>query len=70
MSLIHVLSDVAVVVPADLEERLGDSLQAAHTGGIHHGGEDVAAGTGRVLECRQCRLGCLGVPFGEIANPP
>jgi hypothetical protein len=69
MSLIHVLSDGAAVPPADLEERFGDPLQAARTGGIRRSGEDVAAGTGRVLECRQRRMGCSRVPFGKIAHP-
>jgi hypothetical protein len=69
MSLIHVLSGVAAVLPADLEERFGGLLRAAHTGGSGRSGEDVAAGTGRVLECRQRRMGWLRVPFGKIAHP-
>src|ERR1700743_1320411 len=44
------LPDVAAVLAADLEECLGDLLQAAHPGRVHEHGEHVLAGPGGVLK--------------------
>ena len=62
-------SDVSAVLTADLEERLGDLLQAAHPGGVHQDGEHVAARARRFLQVGQGRVGFLAVPFGEIPDP-
>src|SRR5205809_27707 len=43
-------SDVAAVLAADLEERLGDLLQRADASGVHQHGEDVLAAHGGLLQ--------------------
>src|SRR5580693_8485710 len=59
---------VAAVLAADLEEGLGDLLQAADPGGVHQGGERVAAGADRLLQRGQRRVGVLGVLLLEFAD--
>src|SRR5580700_5262080 len=61
-------SDVAAVLAADLEERLGDLLQAADPGRVHQGRERVAARADRLLQRRQRRAGVLGVLVLEFAD--
>src|SRR3546814_14048607 len=62
-------SDVASVLAADLEERLGDLLQRADPGGVHPHREDVVSVDGRVLELGD-RLLAPGSVLGlEGMNP-
>src|SRR5882724_10209652 len=62
-------SDVAAVLPADVEERLGDLLQGAHASRLHQDGEHVAARTGRILQRRERLVRLLAVPLLEVADP-
>src|SRR6516225_4804345 len=69
ISLMNFLSsDIAAVLAADLEECLGDLLQAAHPGGVHQDGEHVAAGSRRFFQLGQGAVRLLAVPFGEIPD--
>src|SRR6202008_4426722 len=63
------LSDVPAVLAADLEECLGDLLQAAHPGRVHEHGEHVLAGPGGVLKGGQRAVGLVPVLLLEVANP-
>src|SRR5579859_7675709 len=62
-------SDIAPVLAADLEERLGDLLQAAHPGRVHEHGEHVPARPGGVLQRGQGGVRLLPVPLVEVPDP-
>ena len=47
-----VASNVASVLATDLEERLGDLAERAHSGGVHQDGENVFVGHGGFLQSR------------------
>ena len=62
-------SDVAAVLPTDLEEGLGDLLERTDARGIHEDGEDVLARRRRRLEARERRLGLVTVLGTERRHP-
>src|SRR5580692_12941005 len=60
---------VAAVLAADLEECLGDLLQAAHPGGVHEHGEHVLTAARGLLERGERGVRLLAVPLLEAADP-
>jgi hypothetical protein len=62
-------SDVAAVLAADFQERLGNLLKAAHPGSVHQDGEHVVARAGRILQRGERLVRLVPMPLGEIADP-